>query len=428
LPILYLYFEKGIKGKKKKISSVASLILLLFLAGNVNGQVTQNLTLETAIELGLKNNQQIKANEMDIQMQNQLKATAFEMSKTEFGSMLGQYNTRSFDQNYSISQSLSPFQFGAKKELINANIKSSELNLNLTKQEIKLTIRQSWNNLIYLLEVDKLLNRQDSLLLNFAKAALLKYEVGESNSLESTTAQVKQQELLQLIKQNNARIFVEKSKLKTLLNLQTDFTLNEKGLVILPAIAVTDSSSLKQNPELELAMQEVQKAMANQKLEKSMLLPDFKAGYFIQSLTGNQYVNGQSFYYNGSPRFQGVTIGVSIPIFAGSAIARKKAAETNIQMQQKNTEYLETQLKSQFQQQMEQLLTFQSLVEYYQNSALPSAKLISDNVSKSYKNGDISYIEFIQGIQTSLDIQANYLNALSNYNQTVINLQFLLNQ
>lgn len=428
LPILYLYFEKGIKGKKKKISSVASLILVLFLAGNVNSQVTQNLTLETAIELGLKNNQQIKANELDIQIQNQLKATAFEMPKTEFGSMLGQYNTKSFDQNYSISQSLSPFQFGAKKELINANIKSSELNLNLTKQEIKLTIRQSWNNLIYLLEVDKLLNRQDSLLLNFAKAALLKYEVGESNSLESTTAQVKQQELLQLIKQNNARIFVEKSKLKTLLNLQTDFTLNEKGLDILPAIAVTDSSALKQNPELELAMQEVQKAMANQKLEKSMLLPDFKAEYFIQSLTGNQDVNGQSFYYNGSPRFQGVTIGVSIPIFAGSAIARKKAAETNIQMQQKNTEYLETQLKSQFQQQMEQLLTFQSLVEYYQSSALPSAKLISDNVSKSYKNGDISYIEFIQGIQTSLDIQANYLNALSNYNQTVINLQFLLNQ
>ncbi len=428
LPILYLYFEKGFTSKRKKFGSVTSIITILFFAGNLNSQVSQNLTLESAIDLGLKNNNLIQAREMDIQMQNQLKATAFEMPKTEVGSMLGQYNTRAFDQNYSISQGLSPFQFGAKKELISANIKSSELNLNLTKQEIKLTIRQSWNNLIYLLEVDKLLNRQDSLLLNFVKAASLKYETGESNVLESTTAQVKQQELVQLIKQNNARIFVEKSKLKTLLNLQTDFTLNEKGLVILPAIAVTDSSSLKQNPELELAMQEVQKAMANQKLEKSMLLPDFKAGYFIQSLTGNQDVNGQSFYYNGSPRFQGVTIGVSIPIFAGSAIARKKAAETNIQMQQKNTEYLETQLKSQFQQQMEQLLTFQSLVEYYQSSALPSAKLISDNVSKSYKNGDISYIEFIQGIQTSLDIQANYLNALSNYNQTVINLQFLLNQ
>lgn len=428
LPILYLYFEKGFTSKRKKIGSITSIIAVLFFAGNLNSQVSQNLTIESAIDLGLKNNNLIQAREMDIQMQNQLKATAFEMPKTEVGSMFGQYNTRAFDQNYSISQGLSPFQFGAKKQVIDATIKSSELNLNLTKQEVKLMIRQSWNHLVYLMEVDKLLERQDSLLLNFVKASSLKYETGETNTLESTTAKVKQQEVMQLIKQNNAGIFTEKSRLKTLLNLQSDFTINDTVLVALSSISVTDSSTLKENPELALALQEVQKAMANQKLEKAMLLPDFKAGYFVQSLTGNQDVNGQSIYYNGVPRFQGVTLGVSIPIFARSGIAKSKAAETSIHIQEKNAEYLKMQLQSKFQQEMEQLTTFQSLVEYYKNSALPSAKLISENASKSYKNGDISYIEFIQGIQTALDIQANYLNALSNYNQAVINLQFLLNQ
>lgn len=428
LPILYLYFEKGFTSKRKKFGSVTSIITILFFAGNLNSQVSQNLTLESAIDLGLKNNNLIQAREMDIQMQNQLKATAFEMSKTEVGSMLGQYNTRAFDQNYNISQGLSPFQFGAKKQVIDASIKSSELNLNLTKQEIKLTIRQSWNHLIYLMEVDKLLKRQDSLLVNFVKASSLKYETGETNTLESTTAKVKQQEVLQLIKQNNAGIFTEKSRLKTLLNLPSDFTINDTVLVTLSSISVTDSSTLKENSELALALQEVQKAMANQKLEKAMLLPDFKGGYFVQSLTGNQDINGQSVNYNGSPRFQGVTLGVSIPIFARSGIAKNKAAETSIHIQEKNAEYVKLQLQSKFQQEMEQLITFQSQVEYYKNSALPSAKLISDNASKSYKNGDISYIEFIQGIQTALDIQANYLNALSNYNQAVINLQFLLNQ
>ncbi|MFN5444087.1 MAG: CusA/CzcA family heavy metal efflux RND transporter [Crocinitomicaceae bacterium] len=428
LPILYLYFEKGFSLKRKKIGSITSIIAVLFFAGNLNSQVSQNLTLESAIDLGLKNNNLIQAREMDIQMQNQLKPTAFEMPKTEVGSMLGQYNTRAFDQNYSISQGLSPFQFGAKKQVIDASIKSSELNLNLTKQEIKLMIRQSWNHLVYLMEVDKLLKRQDSLLLNFVKASSLKYETGETNTLESTTAKVKQQEILQLIKQNNAGIFTEKSRLKTLLNLPFDFTINDTVLVSLSSISVTDSSTLKENPELALALQEVQKAMANQKLEKAMLLPDFKAGYFVQSLTGNQDVNGQSIYYNGVPRFQGVTLGVSIPVFARSGLAKSKAAETSIHIQEKNAEYVQMQLQSKFQQEMEQLTTFQSLVEYYKNSALPSAKLISENASKSYKNGDISYIEFIQGIQTALDIQANYLNALSNYNQAVINLQFLLNQ
>jgi cobalt-zinc-cadmium resistance protein CzcA len=278
------------------------------------------------------------------------------------------------------------------------------------------------------MERDQVLKQQDSVLLQFARAAKVRFDAGDVSALESTTATVKQQELRQLIKQNEAMILIEKSRLKAYMNLQTDFSVAETEFVVLPALSVTDSTALRQNPQLELAMQEVQKAMASKRLQKSTMLPDLKVGYFIQSLTGNQDVNGQPVYYNGSPRFQGVTFGVSVPIFAGGNSARVRAAETAVQVQQKNTEYLHTQLKSQFEQQIEQLLTYQSLVEYYETSALPAAKNITDNAGKSYQNGDISYVEFIQGIQTALDVQSNYLSAVSNYNQAVINLQYLLNQ
>jgi cobalt-zinc-cadmium resistance protein CzcA len=361
-------------------------------------------------------------------MQNQLKPTAFELPKTEFGGTLGQYNTRAFDQNYSISQSLSPFEFGARKEVINANIKSSELSLNLTKQQITLNIRQSWNNLLYLTEIGKVLKQQDSVYMQFARAAKVRFETGDVNPLESTTATIKQQELKQLIKQNEALIYMEKSRLKAYMNLETDFNIAETEFTALPILSSTDSTALNENPQLKLAMQEVQIAMASKRLQKSTMLPDLKVGYFIQSLTGFQDVNNQPVYYNGTPRFQGVTFGVSVPIFVGGLNAKVRAAETTIQVQQKNTEYLQAQLESQREQQIEQLITYQSLVEYYESSALPAAKLITGNAAKSYQNGDISYVEFIQGIQTALDVQTNYLNAVSNNNQAVINLQYLLNQ
>lgn len=427
LPILYFYFEKGVARVRNTTGTIVSVIAIFLFTGNVNAQNPPSLNLETAIETGLKNNQQIQSGALEVTLQSQLKHTAYELPKTEFGGMIGQYNTRTFDQNYSVSQSFSPFEFGARKEVINANIKSSELKLELTKQQITLNIRQSWNYLLYLTERNRLFKQQDSLLQQFERAAILRFQTGEINSLEVNTATVKQQELQQMIKQNVALINIEKSKLKAFLHLETDFSIIETAFVALPSLLVIDSNALRQNPQLEVAMQEVQRALANKKMQKSSMLPDFNVGYFVQSLTGNQEINGQTIYYNGTPRFQGLTFGISVPIFAGSGVARNKSAETAVLMQEKNAEFLHTQLRSQFEQQVEQLATYQSLVDYYQNSALPVAKNISVNVSKSYQSGDISYIEFIQGIQTSLDIQSNYLNAVSNYNQAVINLQYLLN-
>ncbi len=430
LPILYFYFEKGVTRKLSKgvINTITLLIGFSLFTGFAQAQNVPTLTLQSAIETGLKNNQQVQAGELEVSMQNQLKPTAFELPKTEFGGTLGQYNTRAFDQNYSISQSLSPFEFGARKEVINANIKSSELSLNLTKQQITLNIRQSWNNLLYLTEIGKVLKQQDSVYMQFARAAKVRFETGDVNPLESTTATIKQQELKQLIKQNEALIYMEKSRLKAYMNLETDFNIAETEFTALPILLSTDSTALNENPQLKLAMQEVQIAMASKRLQKSTMLPDLKVGYFIQSLTGFQDVNNQPVYYNGTPRFQGVTFGVSVPIFVGGLNAKVRAAETTIQVQQKNTEYLQAQLESQREQQIEQLITYQSLVEYYESSALPAAKLITGNAAKSYQNGDISYVEFIQGIQTALDVQTNYLNAVSNNNQAVINLQYLLNQ
>ncbi|MES2587720.1 MAG: CusA/CzcA family heavy metal efflux RND transporter, partial [Bacteroidota bacterium] len=428
LPILYILFEKSIKIKKRIPKKGISLLLFGLLSFNFFSQETKTLSLENALELGMKNNLLIHSNEFEIQKQNQLKATAYEMPKTEINGMFGQYNTHSFDQNYSISQAFSPFQFNAKKQVLEANIKTSELNLVLSKREIAFKIKQSWNNLLYLMEVDKLLMKQDSLLQKFVHSTTRKFEEGDINSLEKSTAVVKYEEIKQLKKQNQSLIFNEKVKLKTLLNLQTDFTLSETNLTAFTSLAVTDSTALKQNPELELAIAEVNKAIAVLRFEKSILFPDLKLGYFIQSLTGNQEQNNQIVYYNGAPRFQGFTIGVNVPLFAGSYIAKNKAEEINIQKQQKHTEYIMQDLNSQFNQNLNQMKTNQELIIYYESSALQNAKNITLSAEKSYQNGDISYIEFIQGMQTSLEIQGNYLIALSNYNQTIINLQYLLNQ
>ncbi|MFM2268225.1 MAG: hypothetical protein RL757_1666, partial [Bacteroidota bacterium] len=429
LPILYYLFEKGIKKGKKNFSIPPPVFLLFFVINKGFAQQNPPLSLNQAIEMGQKNNLQIQANDLNIQLQTQLTGSAKELPKANIVAMLGQYNTRKFDQNFSISQSFNPFLWQAKKELLNVNVKTAELKQQVAKQEIAFQIRQSWNMILYLEQVNKLIEREDSSMQRFVKAAALRFKTGEMGQLESVTATTKQQELQQQLKQNQSFITLEKSKILVLLNSKADFSLAENDFSILTNLALTDSALLRQNPSLQLAIQEISYAEAAKNVQKAELKPEFTGGYFIQSLTGNQEVNNQIVYYNGIPRFQGVTLGVSMPIFGKSANkAKLDAANTNVLLQQKNVAAQNATLQGLFSQEIQQLNATKTQLDYYEKSALPNAAIISKNASKAYLNGDISYIEYLQGTQTAKEIQRNYLDVILKHNQSVINLQFLLNQ
>jgi len=47
---------------------------------------------------------------------------------------------------------------------------------------------------------------------------------------------------------------------------------------------------------------------------------------------------------------------------------------------------------------------------------------------RSYKAEDISYIEYIQNIKDAIKIKTDYLAAINSYNQTIIQLNYLLNR
>ncbi|GAB2642723.1 CusA/CzcA family heavy metal efflux RND transporter [Emticicia sp. W12TSBA100-4] len=424
LPILYLLFEKGIK--KPKVPKIASIIILGFLFSGGFAHAQTPLSLQQAIDLGTKNNSLVQANELAVKVQNQLKPTAKELPKTNVSAMLGQYNTRSFDQNYSISQGFSPFQFQAKKILINENIKSSELKLIITKHDIAFQIRHSWNTILYLMAINQLLAKQDDYLQQFVKAANLRLKTGESTLLEKTTAETKQQGLVQVRKQNESLILSEKIRLKNILNIKDDFTIVETDFFPSKAI-ISDTNFINQNPVLALAIQQITIASANKNVEKALAKPEFSAGYFLQSLTGIQEIADKTVFFNGVPRFQGVSLGMSIPIFTKATKARIQASETEIQVQRKSSEYLKNQLNSQLLQQIQEQKNNQSLMDYYVQSALPNAEIITKNATKAYQSGEVGYVEYLQSLETVLNIQQNYLHAINAFNQNTINIQYLLN-
>lgn len=426
LPILYYHMERGFR--KPIPAGTARLVVIgLLLSGlGVQAQQTAPLTLEQVLEMGAKNNGQLQAAALDVQAQAQLTRTAWDIPKTEISGMFGQINSAATDRNLSVSQTLNPFRIGATRQLLKENSSASQLRMAATKQEILLSIRQSWNDMLYYEKLKGILSKQAAVMDRFVRSAEIKFRVGETNSLEKSIAASRQQELQHRIRQNETRLRLERNRLRLLSGLQDDFAVADTAFVPLPVHTVADSNAIARHPVFQLAEKQVDIAEATRKVERSALYPDISAGYFIQSLTGNQDLDGTLQYYDNDLRFQGFTVGLSIPVFFGSTSAKAKAAQINVEREKQEAGYLKAQLKTRLVEETEQLQTASALIDYYRDTAEPNARKITTNATKAYQNGDISYVEYMQGLDTAYDILMRYADAIRQYNQAVITIHYLI--
>lgn len=424
LPILYIWFER-IKTKKIK-PAIGIIAFFLLFGGTVNAQV-KAISLTEAKQLALQNNQLLISGNLEIDFQQTLKKGATEIPKTDVSLLYGQTNSiERNDNNISIAQTIPfPTVFVANSALANANIKGAQLKLEKAKSELLYQVVQAYTNLQYLNTKARLLTQQDSIYQGFLNSASLRYKTGESNLLEKTTAQNQWFEVKNLLKQNEADIAIYTSQLQFLTGVKEQLTLSETDLKILTFELLIDSNATSRNASLKSIQQEIEIAQNAQKLASAKSLPDITLGYFNQSLIGTQNINGQDVYFGGSKRFQGVQLGLAIPLFYGSYRSKIKAAGINQQISETNAKLFESKLTGAYQQAVQEYSKNRETLLYFQTSALPNATLILKNSQLAYQGGDMSYSEYLINLKNVNSIRENYLMAILKLNQSVNTLVFL---
>jgi cobalt-zinc-cadmium resistance protein CzcA len=95
---------------------------------------------------------------------------------------------------------------------------------------------------------------------------------------------------------------------------------------------------------------------------------------------------------------------------------------------EQQAEYEKKQLQSQLQNAMTQYEQDVKQYNYYKTNALPNAEEIVKSAQLGYRTGDISYVEYLYALQTATDIQLNYLQSIQQINQTVININSIINK
>jgi cobalt-zinc-cadmium resistance protein CzcA len=421
-----------------KNSIIFSLSLILCLVPLISVAQNKPSNLQDLIDLALQNNGSIKLANSQIDLQQNFRKTATDIGKTNINFQYGQYNSFVNDNNFTISQSLPfPTVLVRQNNLAKSQIKSAELQKNATQNELIRNIKANYYQFVFGYAKQKLWNYQDSIFSNFLHAAELRFKTGETNQLEQAVAQLQLSEIRNQKAQNQADIRITETQLQTLLN--TKEVLNITKTENLEKLEITvlsqntkpdssvNSSLIAKNPFLVLLKQQIDVSEKTKSLEKAKLLPDINLGIFSQTLVGYQTsFDKKEVYYDLGSRFNGFTVGVSFPLWAKPQIARIKVAEIQQQMAQTNYDYASRNLEGQYAQLIQEYLKFKTTLEYYENSALPTANLILTNAQKGFVNGEIGYVEYFQALKSGVAVKTAYLDALNQYNQAVVLVEFVL--
>jgi heavy metal efflux system protein len=386
----------------------------------------QKLTQRQAVEAALKNNQLIKSAEYQIDYFKQLKKTGTDVGKLSATWMHGQYNSILQDNNLTLTQSI-PFPTTLRNQvrLGREQVVGGQKNLAALQNELAFQVKSAYEQMLYQEALRALLLSQDSLYNDFARASSLRFKTGESNLLEKTTAETQSMEVKNQLRLNEADIQISSTHLQALLKSDLPVYNSEQLQKHLLPSSI-DTASLSGNPQLDFLKQQIVISQQVKRVERSRAMPDLMVGYFAQSLTGVQNIDGQDRFFPRSKIFQGFQLGLAIPVWIAPHLARAKAASYQEQATQKNTEHFETMLKGDYIQALRELDKNLASLTYYESSALQNANLIIAQSRKAYKGGEIGYLEYLQSLKTALSIKNNYLQSLTQYNQAILKIEFLL--
>ena len=409
-----------------KISGVAgaSLVTLLLVAlaallpatarAQTKASADAPLSISQALTAGLAQSPLVQAATLQAQQQAALARSAYDLPRLTIDYQYGQIQGPLSDQTFNIlQQSAFPSVYGAQRQVLQTTAEAGTIRARAQRRELSRSIRSGYYGLLVTYRLVALLRRQDSLYQRAARAARIRYQVGETNRLEQVSAEARARELQNRLATLRSELLVQRRQLALLLGQPNpaaiDTTANPRA-ALLPAdtAALTPTA----NPTLALYQQQLTLSQQQTRLEKLRRLPDLRAGYFTQTI-------------NQERGFSVAQAGIAVPLLGGAQRARIAAARLGEEAAQVQLAYANAQFGTQLSTLRQQLARAQASLFYYENYALPQARLILATAEKSRRAGDIEYVEYVVNTQPAWQIQEAYLEQLRQHNELVASIQAL---
>lgn len=425
-----LSFRRGAGGE----AAVVGLLLLIVLPGRAQDvQLSAPpLTAAGAVDAALTAGGTVTGATRALEAQQATRRAAFDLPRTTVSGSYGQYNTFRRDNQVSISQQFAlPGLYRSQAAVADAQIAGRQLQLTQVRAELRRQVRHRYEEAVAARHRLRTLRGQDSLHTEFRRAAELRFRTGEVARLEPATALVQQGEVQLAASQARTDLRVTLRELQALLQRPDSVQVADSVLrpltPRLPLPAPTDTTWLARSPDAGPLRQAVAARRAETQLEKARGLPELSVGYFNQSLRGPQELDdGATRFYSGADRFQGVQAAVSVPLWRRPLRARVQAAGLQEQVAEAAYQRIRAELTGRYAALLLQRAEAQRRVSFYENTGLPQAAIIERLSTRAFRAGETGYPEYLLSLDRSRRLRLDYIAALLAFNQTIIELDYLL--
>jgi cobalt-zinc-cadmium resistance protein CzcA len=279
----------------------------------------------------------------------------------------------------------------------------------LTENAIKREVALAYQQLLYQREKYNVYRFLDSIYKDFSRAAERKFELGETNYLEKISARSKQTQLFTLLKQADEDLETAYSRLRTVVQSDSVFTLAPEPFRRLRVSVIDPERSLgSQFYEQKLKISEASKRFYSQEL-----LPDISFNYFMGTNSGlNTSLNGY-------------TVGLKIPVLFSGNASKIKAAKIQQDIAEREIEDFRVKIKEKYFRLLSELKKYEEALNYYEEEGSKLSEEIIKTAQKSFQNGEIDFFQYLQSLENANNVILFYLDNLYKYNQTVIKINHL---
>lgn len=378
---------------------------------SISSVYCQKIISETdAVNLALKNSQNISAAGLSVLQQKQLLKSSINLRNPDIfiESPTGKFYTGSITQTTEF-----PTVYSKQYQLQKQRIVLAEKEKGLTENEVKFQVKQLYLLLQYASALQQQLYVQDTVYERISKAASRQFDAGQIDYLQKTFTESQYGEIHNQYLQAQLTIISLQSQLQYLTGLQEIFI--AVPLDTNPAIDVAilkDSSAFISNPSIQIFMQTGIIAQKNIALQKAKALPGLAFGYFNQGERNSPIGN----------RFR---IGFTVPLWFGQYKSNINAAKTEWEINRQKASGLQQQLSVQLIQAQNELSIYTQSLQYYKNTGIPKANVIIGTAKKFFESGENDYINYLRNINDAYSIQLKYLEVIRNYTQAILSIKYL---
>ncbi|NVJ85240.1 MAG: CusA/CzcA family heavy metal efflux RND transporter [Algoriphagus sp.] len=414
LPVLYMMFHKmssPLKGASKTLSLF--LIFGFFGVSSAFAQEKQALSLQGAIQLANEQNFDLQSSRKAIERSESLIGMGWNLDKTQISYGYDKNDIAEngiYNRVWRVQQQIEfPSVYGARTAILRAQTEQTNAEYLLKQREVERAVGIAYVQAYYWRESFRNLGYLDSLYGEFSRATSRRFELGESNLLEKLTAESKLQEVGLRLRAARQDYETSLISLQRLLNTEDSLILEEEE----PNLTLLLEEDLPHPMQLWMEAQQKQASFAVKEARRVML-PDLNFELFRGTNPGP---NAQIY-----PGFQA---GVTVPLFFGSYKSKVKAASIYEEQLQLEASALSKSLETKKSQLEKQIQKAENVLTYYQEEGQQLAEQLAIQAVRSFQEGEIDFLQFVQLIENSRNIRIQYLESKLEYQLATLELIYL---